>query len=419
MKHIHITLLFLVLMNMMSIEAKAYDCLINGIYYNLNTSKREAEVTSDDPYSYEGNVSIPQTITYNGTKYSITSIGPSAFSGNIGLTSVTIPNGVTFIGNWAFYNCSGLTSVIIPNSVTSIGEYAFAGCSGLTSVVIPNSITSISSYTFRECAGLTSIIIPNNVTSIDQGAFSNCRGLQSLTISNNVKYISDYAFVDCSSLASVVIPNSVTFIGSYTFAGCAGLTSVTIPNTITSIGNHAFSGCNSLTSVAIPNSVTSIGADAFRDCNNLNSVVSEIKEPFAFGTYAFNDISPSCTLSVPDGTKSAYIAKGWTQNVFKGGNIDAAAPRIFFVDAAVEALCVAEWDTNKDGELSEAEAAAITSLGTVFKNNKQISSFDELRYFTGLTTISTDAFFGCSNLKSITIPNTVTYIGADAFCYCI
>ena len=77
----------------------------------------------------------------------VQSIGNSAFAGCDGLSSVTIPNSVTFIGDYAFYGCDGLTSVTIPNSVTSIGENAFTGCSGLTSVTIGNSVTSIGSAT--------------------------------------------------------------------------------------------------------------------------------------------------------------------------------------------------------------------------------------------------------------------------------
>ena len=100
-------------------------------------------------------------------------------------------------------------------------------------------------------------------------------------------------------------------------------------------------------------------------------------------------------------------------------NLDVAyQPTIVFADANVKAICVANWDTNNDGELSEAEAAAVTNLGTVFKNIKNITSFNELSYFTGLTSIEENAFHGCSGLTSITIPNNVTSIGDFAFTSC-
>lgn len=161
------------LMAMVSANAQKID----GVNYKLNSSTKEATVTSlSGSGKYTGHIAIPSSITVNGTEYSVTSIGKSAFQECIGLTSLTIPNSVTSIGDYAFENCSGLTStsIEIPNSVTSIGEYAFAFCRGLTSVTIPSSVKSIGHRAFFGCIGLTSVTIPNSVTSIGKGAFEGC-----------------------------------------------------------------------------------------------------------------------------------------------------------------------------------------------------------------------------------------------------
>ena len=146
-------LFFTFLLLLTNLMASAYDCKVDGIYYNLNSSSKTAEVTykSSSDRGYSGRVNIPSSVSYDGTSYSVTSIGGSAFSDCYGLTSITIPNSVTIIGSDAFSYCSGLTSVTIPNSVTSIGSYAFNNCSGLTSVTIPNSVTSIGGYAFSGC----------------------------------------------------------------------------------------------------------------------------------------------------------------------------------------------------------------------------------------------------------------------------
>ena len=144
------------------------------------------------------------------------------------------------LGDGAFYGCSGLTSLTIPSGVTSIGRGAFEGCSGLTSLTIPSGVTSIGSEAFRGCSGLTSLIIPSGVTSISDFAFYGCSGLTSLTIPSGVTSISDFAFKGCSGLTSLTIPSGVTSIGWNAFYGCSGLTSLTIPSSVTSIRDKAF-----------------------------------------------------------------------------------------------------------------------------------------------------------------------------------
>ena len=138
--------------------ANAYDLTLAGIYYNKNsdgTSVTVTEAKSSDPYT--GSVSIPSTINYYGTIYSVTAIGVDAFWRCTGLTSITIGNAVTTIDKYAFYGCTGLTEVTIPNSVTSIGDDAFAYCYRLTSLTIGNSVTTIGKYAFYGCTELTEV----------------------------------------------------------------------------------------------------------------------------------------------------------------------------------------------------------------------------------------------------------------------
>ena len=343
-------------MILLPLVASAHDIEVQNadgvtIYYNYINDGKELAVTfrgsKYDSFSneYQGNVAIPEEVTYMNRTRKVTSIGGSAFYGCKGFTSVTIPNSVTSIGGSAFYSCSKLTSVTIGSGVTSIGNYAFYNCYGLTSITIPNSVTSIGNYAFQYCYGLTSITIPNSVTSIGYGAFSDCKGLTSVTIPNSVTSIGDGAFSGCSVLTSVTIGNSVTSIGSRAFSGCSKLTSITIPNSVTSIGNYAFADCSGLTSITIPNSVTSIENGAFRGCSGLTSitigsgvtsmgfiafdgddistVISLIENPFKITgktsdsrTFTQNTFL-NATLYVPKGTIDKYKATdGWKDFVF-------------------------------------------------------------------------------------------------------
>lgn len=131
--------LLLFAMILLPLIASAHDIEVQNadgvtIYYNYINDGTELEVTyqgsSYDSYSgeYQGNVVIPEEVTFMNRTLKVTSIGESAFRGCSGLTSITIPNSVTSIGNSTFYGCSGLTSVTIPNSVTRIGDSAFYNC---------------------------------------------------------------------------------------------------------------------------------------------------------------------------------------------------------------------------------------------------------------------------------------------------
>ena len=283
-------------------SAYAYDFEVDGIYYGYfggnQVYVRDADDELDTP-DYSGSVTIPETVTYNGTTYSVTYI-ERAFYACSELTSVNIPNSVTKIGQDAFMGCSSLTSIDIPNSVTSIDNYAFAYCSGLTSINIPNSVTSISYRAFYHCSGLTSIVVDSNNTVYDSR--EDCNAII-ITSDNSLK----------AGCKTTIIPNSVTKIGYAAFDGCSSLTSITIPNSVTSIGEAAFYDCSGLTSVTIPNSVTSIGQDAFRGCSSLNDVYSFIDDPttVSMGSSVFyrspNNYAER-TLHVPVGTVSAYQA---------------------------------------------------------------------------------------------------------------
>lgn len=211
----------------------AYDFIVDGIYYNYNGDGETVSVTykNKDYDSYSGSVVIPSTVTYDGTTYSVTSIGEAAFQNCIEMTSLTISNSITSISRYTFYNCEKLTSAIIPESVTEVGESAFQNCLKMTSLTIGESVTSINQYAFSGCYTLSSVNIPESVTEIGDGAFETCSNLTSLTIGNSVTSIGSYAFNNCKNLISVTIPKSVNKIGDKAFYNCYGILSFTSLNT--------------------------------------------------------------------------------------------------------------------------------------------------------------------------------------------
>ena len=232
------------------------------LFYTIDTvTNTTVSVVGFDNTQPLGNLTIPNTVTYGGITYSVTSIGTMAFYGCKGLTSVTIPNSVTSIERAAFLACEGLTSVTMPNSITSIELSTFAGCSSLTSVTIPNSVTSIERGAFSFCTSLTSLTIPSSVTSIGDRAFYLVKHIEYHgtatggpwgAISMNGYQDNDFIYSDSTETTLLA------YIGHDTV--------VTVANTVDTIGPGAFYSCSWLTSVSLPNSVTSIGASAFYEC---------------------------------------------------------------------------------------------------------------------------------------------------------
>ena len=282
---------------------------INGTDWKMI---REMAGSNYNGYSTEGKLSTldlsEAKIVKGGDSYysgdncytSNDEIGEYAFHDCSGLTSLTLPAGITSISDCAFEGCSGLTSLTIPAGITSIGSRAFYWCSGLTSLTLPDGITSIGSGAFSDCSGLTSLTLPDGITSISDCAFEDCSGLTSLTLPAGITSIGISAFYGCSGLTSLTLPDGITSINYCTFSGCSGLTSLTLPAGITSIGSRAFYGCSGLTSINIPASVTKIEDSAFLLCSGLTSVtlpagITEI------GECAFYGCSGLTSLTLPAG----------------------------------------------------------------------------------------------------------------------
>ena len=350
MKHI-IKLTILMLALLLPATASAYDFTVNGIYYDITSStNRTVEVTyqsySNGTYTsdYSGDVIIPNTVTYSGTNYSVTSIGGSAFRGCTGMTSISIPSSITSSNGAAFYGCTGLTSVhinnleawckiefsplndycnpltyahhlflngvevkdlVIPNTITAISTFAFINCDGLTSVTIPNTVTSIGDYSFYDCDGLTSFFLGSSVSSIGRYAFSSCSNLKNIIWNAvNCTSIGEDAF-SYYSINNLQFGNGVEHIP----AGMPSLSmsgkKLVLPNSVKTIEEGVFTGtCGA---VVIGNSIENIATGAFPSGISVAYAPTTTPQPCEANAFA----NPQ-TLYVPAGSRMSYFtSQGW------------------------------------------------------------------------------------------------------------
>ena len=384
----------------------------------------------------------------------VTSIGQSAFSGCSVLEAVTIPKSVTKVASHMFYNCKGLKSVIISEGVTCIEYHAFFGCINLMSMKIPEGVTSIGGYAFSHCNGLKSVTIPSTVSSIGECTFQDCNGIVEFSVSSDSRYykfengllmtkdgkilvsninnidsqliipegvtnIVKFAFWGQSRLISVTIPEGVASIGIQAFDNCTNLISVNIPSSVTSIGHYAFDRtqfydnqpdgmiilgsilyeykgtCPS--SVVIPESVRTIGEYAFRECTELTSVTMPLNLK-SIGRYAFYNCSKLTSAILPKGTISIgdcafYGCRGLTSLTIPSS----------VTSIGVDAFCSCYVENL---EVSRRWSAI------------SFNSVTNLIVSDGTTNIGAREFYGCWELKSLTIPSSVMSIGKEAFYRC-
>jgi len=425
----------------------------------------------------------------------VSSIGEQAFANCTSLTSMTLPNSVTSLGWNAFYSCTGLRNVTLSKNLTSLNG-TFVGCTGLTTVSVPAGVQSLNT-TFNGCTALTTVQLPRSLKSIEEAAFDGCSSLASIYLPEGVDYIGKQAFRN-TALTSVELPSRVSKVFENAFEGCTQLTSVTSRNltppvmvnntvfdgetygtaalyvpavavaqysgadwwklfeniegqtaldthydfeaggiyylitgsntvevtykdtnynsysgnvtipasvtyngvtySVTAIGTYAFNKCTGLTSVSMPATITSIGSFAFNGCNGLTSL--NLPEALAaIGERAFMDCLGVTSLTIPENVTSIG------EYAFSG----------------IRNLTSLTWNAREcwtNGNM------ITSSIATLTIGNEVVVIPGNLAYCSAITTveipqsvkfIGQEAFNGCNGVTSLTIPQNVVDIGTNAF----
>ncbi len=338
----------------------------------------------DSHVTFEVSENNPNYCSENGVLFSKDKTALLAYPWVLEAESYTIPDGVTTIGENAFYNCDDLTSITIPDSVTHIMTYAFVSCEGLASITIPDSVTYLGDHAFSGCSNLADVSGGKKLTSIGDNAFYDTSWLNNyaegmiymgkvllkcnetlpencdVVLAPGTVAIAGGAFENCLNMISITIPETVTSIGPYAFYN-TGLKEIVIPEGVTRIENNTFESSTSLTKVTLPESITSIGDEAFHRCTNLTDI--NFPESITFvGDYAFSSTAMISPLTQSPQNPPVYMGKA----LYAGYHIES--PDLVVAD--------------------------------------------------GTTCITGHCFWSCFQAASVVIPETVTYIGPNAFANC-
>ena len=308
------------------------------------------------------------------------------------------------IGEYAFSNCSSLTSVDL-SSCKTIGSYSFSSCSALESVGSVKLLTNIPEYAFNGCSNLQNIDL-SNCTSVGSAAFSGCSKIKHLNL-NKCAYISSNAFSNCG-FENIDLSATKT-IEEYAFSGCKNLTKVTGVKLIKSLSAGTFSYCNKLSSIDL-STIESLGASCmngtalervelpnlkswdygvFEDCKKLKSVTF----PIAIANIPDRAFCNCENLSTIDLSHCSIIGGGAFYNCTSLTNL-----KLLNVKQT-------DWTTGYDSESSQS-----CKVGS-FMNCNNLTSVD----LGSIQKLGDRAFYGCTSLKKITLPSTITNLGWECF----
>ena len=369
-----------------------YFAVLSGTNVVITNSSESNSSAKSGSYT-NSTVSIPSTLTYSGTTYTVTAIGYAAFYGCTKVTTIEIPATLDTIYSYAFRNCTALTKFVVDEEnekywTSSDGSILYTNTPLLSTpsgyspkvldkaapgyswgsyeIAATDSVTEIGRDAFSYCTTLTSITIPNSVYVVQPQAFQGCTNLTTVTFSDdgNTKYIQGSAFYNCTALTKVTLPSTLTTLYAYAFRSCTSLTDIALPSSLKYIYGGVFYSCTALTSITIPASVKRMYADGtFRYCSSLASVTFEEGSQLtdSLGMNAFANCTSLKEIEIPAGVTKVGV-------------------QAFYGCTALERVAF-------------AEGSECTYIGNT-------------------------SFYQCTSLSYAEIPAKVTSIGKWAFGYC-
>ena len=276
----------------------------------------------------------------------------------------------------------------------------FRGCNAIVDIQLGSRTKVLNSYSFNNTS-IEDVTLPVGTVYIGEWAFAGCKNLKSINIPDSVIHIGNFAFSSCYNLSKVSIGNSLIKIGYTVFGWCKSLSKVTLPESLESIGNGAFKGCISLREINIPNSITSIESDVFSGCTSLTDVTIP-DSVISIGNDAFNGCTSLTGITIPDSVVRIGKDAFWNCPCYEiEGNVKYIDNWVLKCEQNIETYILRN---NTRGIMPQA-----------FTNN------NSLKYITipdSVIYIGSNAFYGCSILSSVTIGDSVKEIGSEAFNHC-
>ena len=312
------------------------------------------------------------------------------------------------------YGKSNYTSIEIPTmvddaSIGYIGKSAFSGCSSLVSVIISDGITSISDGAFSGCYNLVNIAIPTSIRYIGYDAFTGCTSLEAVYIEDIAAWC-NITFRQYVESRNKYGANPLYYAKKLYLDGEL-ITELVIPDGVTEITSYEFS-CENLISVTIPDSVTSIEAFSFAGCSSLENITL----PFIGASKSVSSTSSTRLFGYIFGTES-YEGGASTEQY-----VGYRETCIYYIPISLKSVTITGGNVFGAAFYNCSNLKSITlpeSISSIdYSTFYGCSSLTNVTIPSSVTSIGSSAFYGCSSLTSVTISSSVTSIGSSAFYGC-
>lgn len=405
----------------------------NGNHKMLTDRTGKRVILAPPSYAFDTEDNVFTIPVENGLKNKLTEIGSQAYAYNVSLDGkeVVIPEGITSIG-FAAFQSTGITKVTIPSTVTEISPYAFYNCTKLETVIFLCDIAEIPERTFYSCSSLTYVQLPDSVEYIGAYAFT-ASGIKSLNIGKNVVYLDSAAFSACRSLTSLTFEDNsqLLYVGTQAFRYCSSLTEVSLPDSVMLVDNYAFANCTSLTKAYMSAGLEYMGAYVFTNDLMLAEIEfgygAKMIGDYAFftpyGTTGFYYQQYLKTVTVPETVEyiGAYAFAGNTvlteldlsgvQYIDQGAFYYASALKTVTITDEMEYIGAGAFMGSAIENIDLSVVELFDSQSFYCTNIKAENGKFEL---TNAKIIATAAFYNCSNMVEVNLPN-IEYIYSMAF----
>ena len=394
---------------------------VGGLYYLLKGTtdeNREATVTSiyggkntsldakNVAQYYSGTINIPETIIYDGNKYTVRKVGSYAFNCQNELQSIYIPRTVTAVEPHAAIKAEKLNRVNVADEseLVNIGEEAFKWCTGLKRFTFDGTslkMNSIDKAAFRECTALERFTWMGNTTvkTIGHSAFYDCPALEKVLWNgkSELKTIQDYAFFKCISLNNFEMPNTTLSVGNSSFRYNASLTNIHLSTSLNYIDEYAYGECG-FSQITLPESLANIQAGAFINNDFLQEIILPERLQ-GLGSAAFENNSKLESVTFHTAIETMTI----------GNNAFNQCP-------ILNKVYITNMNSFAQTNFNNAKAnPANTSQHIYDANGKEIINVVLPK---GTKYVNNNAFNGCAFIESIEMPATMDHVNDDIFVGC-